>query len=205
MEKRKVFCLGWQKTGTTSFRNATKLLGYRTCGYMKAWTIDDLRDRMGELMASTVPKYDSFSDNPWPVLFERLDAAYPGSLFVLTTRPPEAWIRSVVQHFGDADIPMHRFIYGDQFGRAKGNEDYYVETMLKHNDAVRRYFAGRDDFLELKLVHGAGWETLCPFLGVAPPAEPFPHANKGSARTWKRLKAIPGKLWHRIGGNAPGR
>jgi hypothetical protein len=183
MTKKKVFCVGWQKTGTTSFKNAR-----------------DMSERMNELVRSTVPHYDSFSDNPWPILFEFLDSEYPDSLFVLTTRGPDAWIKSVVRHLGDSDLPMHRFIYGDSFGKARGNEDHYVATMLKHDDAVRRHFAGRDNFLEFPIVDGAGWETLCPFLGVHQPAQPFPHSNKGSSRSWKRLRSVPQKVWRHFGG-----
>jgi hypothetical protein len=200
MAKKKVFCLGWMKTGTTSFKNATKLLGYRSCGYMRTWTIEDMTERMDELVRSTVPRYDSFSDNPWPILFDFLDSEYPDSQFVLTTRDPDSWIKSVVRHLGDGDVPMLRFIYGDRFGKARGNEDHYVATMLKHNEAVRRHFAGRQNFLEFPIVDGAGWETLCPFLGVDPPAEPFPHSNKASTRTWRRLKSVPQKAWQRFRG-----
>jgi len=200
MAKKKVFCVGWQKTGTTSFKNATKLLGYRACGYMRTWTPKDMKERMDELVRSTVPHYDSFSDNPWPLLFEFLDREYPDSLFILTTRRPDAWIKSVLRHLGDSDLPMHRFIYGDRFGKARGNEEHYVATMLKHNEAVRQHFAGRNNFLEFPIVDGAGWETLCPFLGVDPPAEPYPHSNKASTRSWKRLKSVPHKVWRRFAG-----
>ena len=42
------------------------------------------------------------------------------------------------------------------------------------------HFAGRpDDLLVLDVVGGEGWERLCPFLGLAPPDEPFPHFNPG--------------------------
>ena len=45
---------------------------------------------------------------------------------------------------------------------------------------VRAYFAGRpDDLLVLDVVGGEGWEKLCPFLGLEPPAEAFPHFNAG--------------------------
>lgn len=54
----------------------------------------------------------------------------------------------------------------------------YVAAYHRHHADVRRYFAGRPhSLLEMNLVEGDGWETLCPFLGLPAPAVPFPHLN----------------------------
>ena len=71
-----------------------------------------------------VARYDAFQDNPWPVLYRDLDEAYPGSKFILTLHDPQAWIASLVRHFGLEETPMRRWIYG--FGCPQGNEAVYV-------------------------------------------------------------------------------
>ena len=51
----------------------------------------------------------------------------------------------------------------------------------EHVDAVRAYFAGRDDFLEIDLTANPDWRPLCDLLGVPEPALPFPHVNRSQA------------------------
>ena len=66
-------------------------------------------------------RYDAFQDNPWPLLYRELDERCPGSRFVLTLRPTQDWLDSVVHHFGAKDTPMREWIYG--VGHPLGNEE----------------------------------------------------------------------------------
>ena len=99
--KQKVFCIGLQKTGTTSLQYALSKLGYRVAG---VFSIDDLNhpDQMLERAISLVPQFDAFADNPWGIYFKELDRAVPEAKFILTSRDPERWYASVCQHFGDS-------------------------------------------------------------------------------------------------------
>jgi hypothetical protein len=54
----------------------------------------------------------------------------------------------------------------------------YIAAYERHHADVRRYFAGRSDLLEMDLTAGDGWDKLCPFLGLDPPGEPFPHDHR---------------------------
>jgi hypothetical protein len=128
-----------------------------------------------------VAEYDAFEDNPWPVLYKELDQRFPGSKFVLTRRPAEAWIRSMVKDFATTETPMRRWIYGEDAGCPEGNEDVYIARYERHNKEVLEYFKDRpDDLLVFDLPKGDGWDKLCGFLGHDIPNEPFPHANKAS-------------------------
>ena len=123
-----------------------------------------------------VSRFDAFRDNPWPILYRELDQEYPGSKFVLSVRASEAWIASQVRHFGAAETPMRRWIYG--FGFPKGDEETYIRRYEGHNAAVRSHFEARpNDLLVMDLAAGDGWAKLCAFLGKQAPATPFPHAN----------------------------
>jgi len=178
--KTKVFCIGSHKTGTTSLELALKKLGYRVRGSFG--TKDpDIASKVHELAYSMVEKYDAFEDNPWPVLFRELDERFPGSKFVLTRRPTDAWIRSMVKDFARTETPMRRWIYGENAGCPEGNEDTYIARYERHNKEVLEYFSDRpNDLLVFDLPSGNGWDKLCPFLGHDIPDEPFPHANKAS-------------------------
>ncbi|MEM7500887.1 MAG: sulfotransferase family protein [Pseudomonadota bacterium] len=176
--KPKVFCIGFHKTGTTSLAVALKLLGYRVTGPNN--TKDpDIADKVYALANELSEKYDAFQDNPWPVLYREMDQRWPGSKFILTRRPAEAWIRSQVKDFGLAETPMRRWIYGA--GCPQGNETVFVERYERHNREVLEYFRERpNDLLLLDLPKGHGWPELCQFLDHPIPDTPFPHANKAS-------------------------
>jgi len=176
--KPKVFCIGFHKTGTTSLELALRKLGYRVTGSFG--TKDpDIVSKVHETAFAMVDKFDAFEDNPWPILYKELDHKFPGSKFVLTRRPAEAWIRSQVKDFASTETPMRRWIYGADAGCPAGNEGTYIARY-----EVLEYFAGRgNDLLVFDLPKGDGWDKLCPFLGHDIPDEPFPHVNKAS---WSR-------------------
>jgi hypothetical protein len=185
INKPKVFCIGFHKTGTTSMEKALKQLGYRVTG--GNWVKEEgIGDVVLERALALVPKFDAFQDNPWPILYKELDRAFPGSKFILTMRPPEKWFASMVKNFGTDRTPMREWIYG--IGHPEGNEAIYIERYNRHNREVLEYFANRtQDFLLMDLAAGDGWEKLCPFLGVPVRGDPFPHANQAQSKTLKRL------------------
>ena len=178
--KSKVFCIGFHKTGTTTLEVALKKLGYRVTGSFG--TKDpDIASKVHDMAYAMVERFDAFEDNPWPILYKELDARFPGSKFILTRRPAEAWIRSQVKDFATTETPMRRWIYGENAGCPAGNEDTYIERYERHNREVLEYFSDRPgDLLVMDIPADAGWEKLCAFLGHDVPDKPFPHANKAS-------------------------
>ena len=176
----KVFGIGFHKTGTKSLAVALRHLGYSVTGANGVYNPNISRDvcRMAFRLAE---RYDAFQDNPWPLLYREMDERYPGSKFILTLRPTDAWIRSVVRHFGTENTPMREWIYG--VGSPQGNEETYIDRYERHNREVAEYFKDRPhDFLTLCITEGEGWEKLCPFLGREVPAIDFPHVNVRSNR-----------------------
>lgn len=198
-EKAKVFCVGFQKTGTTSMGAALEILGYRVTG--GNWARDPEVARVALQRAlETAPLYDAFQDNPWPLLYQEMDKAFPGSKFIMTIRPPEQWIKSAVKGFGAGTSPVREWIYGEGKGSPVGNEQTWLARYERHNREVLAYFAGRqDDFMVMDLAAGDGWEKLCRFLGQPVPDVPFPHANPARKKFIKRaLKSIKRRLGFRV-------
>ena len=176
----KVFCIGFQKTGTKTLAAALRTLGYKVTG--PNGVMDPrIQDTVHTRVRNLVRLFDAFQDNPWPVLYRELDHEYPGSKFVLSVRSPEAWIKSVVGHFGTFETPMRKWIYGA--GYPRGNEAIYLRRYETHNAEALAYFEHRpNDLLVMDVVAGDGWEKLCPFLGKIAPAVPFPHVNSAGDR-----------------------
>ena len=176
----KVFCVGFQKTGTTSLQYALSLLGYRTAGVLDVNHIETPEEMYVEAQR-LVDQFDAFADNPWPIYFQEFDKMVPGSKFILTTRDPERWYSSVCKHFGDSDSKLRRWVYG--VGTPVGNKSAYVSRLLAHQDDVRRYFEDRpEDLMEFDVSRGDGWPKLCSFLGKRVPDRFFPKLNTAAMR-----------------------
>lgn len=180
----KVFCIGFHKTGTTSLYAALSMLGYKTTGTIAYdWTAERLASEGAAFCIKTMREFDACEDMPWPHFFRELDAAYPGSKFILTLRDLEPWHASVDAHFGDKTTELNIFSYGREHAAARENKGRWIDVHQRHVAEVRAYFQNRpEDLLEMSLARGDGWETLCPFLGVETPAAAFPKKNSARDR-----------------------
>ncbi len=177
---RKVFCIGFQKTGTTSLGRALEILGHSVCGPVGV-TDPRISHKALEWAIARLPYYDAFQDNPWPMLYKQLDQICPGSKFILTTRHPRAWIKSAKKYFGSYEAAAEVWIYGGK-GTPVRNQKRFLQVYKEHNRAVREYFKDRpDDLLEIDFSKGHGWKEICDFLGYAIPDEPFPTSNKSGS------------------------
>ena len=178
MQKRqKVFGIGFHKTGTKSLRKALERLGYKVCGPVGARD-PNIANSAIEFALEYANKFDAVQDNPFPPLFRELDAAFPGSKFILTTEDPDIWIARTVRYFGATQSPMREWVYGK--GSPVGNESLYRDRFVRHNKEVLDHFAKRpDDLLVWPLTNEPSWERLCEFLDLdVPERTPFPHENK---------------------------
>ena len=189
----KIFCIGFQKTGTTSLGNAFSMLGYRVCGVCHE-LLPYLEKNDYHHLSEIVSQYDVFRDNPWPVLYRQLDMMYPGSKFILTIREESAWIKSVMNHFRQTPSSMLKYIYGHSY--PSGHEEMFLETYQKHNEEVLAYFEKRpEDLLVIDLEEGNIWVKICGFLNIPIPDIKFPHDNKGA---YTRVGRIRKYIWKRV-------
>lgn len=170
----KVFVIGFHKTGTTSLANALRVLGYSVTG-PNGVNNKNIENDAEKIARRLIKKYDAFQDNPWPILYKKLDEWCPGSKFILTVRDSDSWLNSQVKHFGKQETPMRRWIYGAAC--PEGNEKVYVERYERHNNEVLEYFSGRNDLLVMSLGDGDEWKKLCAFLDKEILHCPFPKSN----------------------------
>jgi Sulfotransferase domain len=196
LDAPKVLCVGFHKTGTSSFGRALQHLGYKVGGPFGVRD-RDIASRALPQALDAITRVDAVQDNPWPLLYRDLDQRLPGSRFVLTVRPTDAWWASVEAHFGGRSTPMREWIYGHGAGDPVGHEARYRERYEQHNAEVTAWFADRpDDLLVLRLTEGEGWTELCGFLDRSVPDEPFPHVNAAGRATtvvnrgWSRARRL---------------
>ena len=175
----KIFCIGLNKTGTISLHHALETIGFKSLHWGGPGTGDIIRRAAaeGRPLVEDLDEYDAFSD--LAVLskqFPLLDEQYPGSKFILTTRPMEPWVESRRAH---VLRNQERATTGEYTGNfLVVDPDAWREEFIDHHARVEAYFAGRDDLLVFKITEGDGWDELCPFLGVDVPDTPFPWRHR---------------------------
>ena len=172
----KLFCLGLHKTGTATFREAVKILGFTNFSNSRDELLDTIKKGDFEPVFKIVRQYDAFKAWPWAVIYKELDKEFPGSKFVLTVRDPDKWIQSSVSHFWNEETPMRKWIFGT--GSPRGNEKQHLEVYKRHCADVVDYFYDKPEDLMIVDWEYDGWNLLCEFLGKEIPDVPFPHYNK---------------------------
>jgi hypothetical protein len=175
-----VFGIGLNKTGTISLHEALETLGYRSLhwgGIESRWAVERaIRERVP--LVTHLGDYEAFSDiQRLSVHFDLLDAQYPGSRFILTTRDVEGWLDSRRRH-------VERNVTRREVGEYDGtfltvDLKAWRAQFIDHDARVRTYFAKRpQDLLVMDVTEGDDYAVLCPFLGVPEPAAPFPWRHK---------------------------
>lgn len=176
----KVFQIGFGRTGTKSIAS-----GLRRCGLsvldMRAEKLNRLRlirlwaqGRTDALLALAT-KYDVVEDHPWPFLYRELDSTFPDALFLYSTRSPESWLASILNHTATrGPSEGKRLVFG--VDTPVGNEAAYVDRFLMHREAVRGYFGRSPRFLEFDVTQQDAAGKLRAFLGL--PDFELPQLNK---------------------------
>lgn len=178
----RLFGIGMHKTATNSLHKAFQILGFDSLhwGSGEAPLIWEEVHHAGR--SKTLERFYAACDLPIPLLYRKLDKAYPGSKFILTIRDEDKWLKSVERLWDEKYNPtrwewdvwpisnrLHKALYG--------RTDFHPETMLatyhRHNAEVKEYFKGRDDLLVMDMEQ-SGWDGLCTFLDRPVPSVPYP-------------------------------
>jgi hypothetical protein len=204
-KKTKYFCIGRNKTGTTSLKLAFENLGFTVGDQRTAEILYDRHYFDGEF--EPIVKYcrtaEVFQDVPFscPDTFKYLDKAYPGSKFILTVRDDaEQWYRSITRFhakkFGKGgrtptveDLKSATYVKkGMPYNvvRIHGtpeHDPYNKEIMVAHyenyNRGVVEYFKNRPgDLLILNVADKSAYEKFVKFLNVDSSYTEFPWENR---------------------------
>lgn len=190
MKKQKIFVIGSNKTGTTSLTKSFKTLGYNVCpehlifNPKSKYLIGFFNENYEELF-KLVSIYDAFQDRPWNHIdfYQKLDAQFPNSKFILTIRDTDNWVESYKRWSKKINLQQLWF-YREVSKVCYGIDDFLSDTSLmkkkyeERNLQIIDYFNNNDNFLIMDLEKGDGWEKLCHFTNDKIPDIPFPHENK---------------------------
>ena len=203
--KTKIFCIGLNKTGTTSLRQAMLDLGYVVGNQREAELMfDDWVNRDFRRIVKYCRTAQFFQDVPfsYPYTFIALDQAYPNSKFILTIRDnPDQWYHSLINFhgklFGNGNIPpmiedlkQANYVYkGFPYYSLKKvlnvsdenlyNKEILIDDYERHNKIVIDYFRCREkDLLVLNVAEKGAYQKLCEFLSKECGSTAFPWVNK---------------------------
>lgn len=95
----KVFCIGANKTGTTTLEHVLRSAGYQmpNQAQQEKLTVEEMHRGNYKPLVSLCQEYEAFQDQPFSSqnLYAVLDAMFPGSKFILTVRDPGVWYESL--------------------------------------------------------------------------------------------------------------
>jgi hypothetical protein len=164
----KVFCIGFNKTGTTSLGKSLEILGYRNTSFNpKVWQ----QYKNGEIdkVLKYTAKFDSCDDLPWLRIdmIPLLDEKFPGSKFIYLKREENSWKKSYKN--------WRKKVFGKEPDVEEGYKAYQ-----EHEAFVLDYFKDRikKDLIILDIKDPQGFKKLADFLGKETNLEAFPHFNK---------------------------
>lgn len=203
--RQKIFCIGRNKTGTTSLAAAMTELGFVAGNQRKAeLLIEDWAKRDFSRIIQYCRTGQFFQDLPFSLSYTYvvLDHAYKGSKFILTVRDSsEQWYDSLTRFHTklwgkEGRIPtkedlenatfiskgrpwlMKTFIYN-----TPSDDPYNKEMLIEHynnyNAGVIEYFRFRpNDLLILNVAEPGAYRKLTEFLGIEAVDREFPWKNR---------------------------
>ena len=203
----KIFCVGFNKTGTTSVEHTLREFGYSLGNQAVAemlvedWYRNDF-DRLIRFCYTA----QAFQDIPFslPQTYRYLDKAFPRAKFILTVRDSkQQWFESLVKFHtklfsSDAKRPPNEADLVNAPYRYMGyaldviqkvykypevglyDFEFYTNVYEGHNRDVETYFSDRPDkLLILNVSESDAYQRLAVFLNIqVPPKKKFPWKNK---------------------------
>jgi len=138
-------------------------------------------------------------------MYKELDSLYPGSGFILTTRPVEDWLRSMEWLLSEGRCIWEWKQEYDSYNEAFFGSSNFDRTLYeRHSNAFHKkvldYFQNRNDLLVLDLEKGYGYKDLCDFLKVPILNKEYPKGNEArQARLLQRLVYLTGRDGKELG------
>jgi len=195
----KYFCVGANKTGTTSCRDVFRLLGLKKVSIWKDGKrfIKPMWKGNYEGFLSMTEKFTSMQDAPFSYLrvpiLKMLKKKYPTAKFILTYRRSEEWLGSLIKwhqwHVGYAQESPHlgyciAFDLPPTFPCTplfiEKHKKQFIRGYERRNEEITNFFKGDPNFLAIDITKESNrWEKLCSILNQPLPSKgtPFPHSN----------------------------
>lgn len=185
-----IFCIGFNKCGTTSLYHFFHGNGiasvHNAQGRLALGMFANLLNGK-RVFAGFDQRFRCYSDmvyvndrialeGNWH--FRTMDRDYPGSYFIYNTRNMDKWLNSKAKWVGPAGSYMERYKKILQTQKDEEVIAYWRTKRLDFEDQMRRYFAGRQNLLEVDIEDQDCPHRIRDFLGLALDPAKWQWANK---------------------------
>lgn len=190
LSMNKIFCIGHNKTGTTSLKQALINLKYSVCPIQMMFDkntnyLTDFFENKYEKLFQLINYYDAFHDRPWNHLsfYKTLDSQFQNSFFILTIRNSLNWLQSY-QRFAKQISLRRWWFYKLISNKLYNNDDFLadennmIQKYEKRNQEIIQYFKEKNNLLILDFEKGDGYKEICTFLKISIFNDEFPHKRK---------------------------
>lgn len=209
--KPRIFCIGRNKTGTTSLKKALSEFGYIIGDQVKAELLmKEYKNYNWKPILEYCKTAEAFQDVPFssPYTWLILHEHFPNAKFILTYREPEKWYKSITSFHSklfteSIRTPIKKDLQEAEY-RYKGfvweinravyktpendiyNKEELIENYNAHNYSVMHYFKDNPNFLAIDVSEKNSYQQLALFLGKKPIHDSFPHLNRTSSPLLKQ-------------------
>jgi hypothetical protein len=170
----KTFCIGSNKTGTTSIDSAMRTLGFTTMPEDLAYQYLTLgrdektqEDTFRRLLKTEAGIFNFFEDLPFCYKnnYKIIDECYPDANFILSIRDPVDWFESCIRWIKKLDLEaVYNWIWGIRFVIENKNE--IIDCYSKRNIEIQDYFSGKPEKLLIIQIEKATFLDLSVFLSL---------------------------------------
>ncbi len=204
-KKSKIFCISFQRNGTTSVGEFFNSFGYKVAGdnisQKNNWGYTQyLGDFEKIFNSSDFKRHEVFEDGPWffPEFYKQLHWRFPESKFILFKRDPKKWFSSMLSHSNGKSLGktyVHAKIYRREqelFNKQEdsinninglelqGKEQHYINIYNRHNFEVEQFFRkyAPNQLIICDLLDKDKWQRVGSFCNIDVPTDLDIHANK---------------------------
>ncbi|EPR67709.1 sulfotransferase [Cyclobacterium qasimii] len=206
--KPKIFCIGFNKTGTTSLKILFRELGFVVGAQHEAeFLLSEVERGKFDGLFKHINKAQFFQDYPFsvPNTYKVLDEMCPSAKFILSVRDsPDAWYKSLVKFhslkFNNGNLPTVKSlkennyiykgwiwefltkVYGFEEDKKLYNKEDLTKLYINHNEEVKDYFKGKKNkLIVINLQNNEGVEKLYKFINIKSSISQFPWENKSKS------------------------
>lgn len=148
-EDRKIFCIGFNKTGTTSLHQLFKACGLNSV-HNTEWCHYSYAKKGNEYFTA-----QCYSDGEQSH-FIQLKKWFPGSLFILNTRDLKSWLYSRVKHVMryNEELDLNSMLSKNRYGKMA--KDFFTDE----KSAIQKWILDRKIYHEQVQVHFANQKNF---------------------------------------------
>lgn len=153
--KPKIFCISFQRTGTTSIGGFFKNYQYKVADYFTSkhnnWSLNWFSGNFEAIFESEdFQKCQVFEDNPWwyQDFYKYLFHKFPRAKFILFKRNPDQWFDSMLSHskgmsLGNTHRHAHIYQRENEFEEQFAGKNVYseeIDNLLPISESLRSHY-----------------------------------------------------------------